>query len=228
MKLKRTVEIARFEEGNGRPNSVKPDQPQLPVEHVARPNLQLQIVNPGREADDVASSEPEFGRPSPELRRLSDTATRIGRVLDPDSLVARTPRQNVASFFSDDQIGFAVPSTRVEDNYPLPPVALVKKVIQLRRSRGKYFDERLFADPAWDMLLDLLVARLESRNVPVSSLCIAAAVPPTTALRWIKALSDHDVIERKADECDGRRIFVRLSDKAMIGMLQYFDQLGEK
>ena len=36
----------------------------------------------------------------------------------------------------------------------------------------------------------LMAARLEQQRVEVSSLCIAAAVPPTTALRWIKALSD--------------------------------------
>jgi hypothetical protein len=42
--------------------------------------------------------------------------------------------------------------------------------------RARFFQEELFADPAWDMLLDLLQAEIAQHRVPVSSLCIAAAV----------------------------------------------------
>jgi DNA-binding transcriptional ArsR family regulator len=80
---------------------------------------------------------------------------------------------------------------------------------------------RAFADPAWDMLLDLMAARLEGRQVAVSSLCIAAAVPPTTALRWIKTLTETGILERIADPQDGRRVFIRLSDAAAEAMGEY-------
>jgi predicted transcriptional regulator len=63
----------------------------------------------------------------------------------------------------------------------------------------------LFADPAWDMLLDLLQAEIAQHRVPVSSLCIAAAVPATTALRWIKTMTDVGLFKRRADPHDGRR-----------------------
>jgi hypothetical protein len=53
------------------------------------------------------------------------------------------------------------------------------------RLRSQHFVPALFADPAWDILLDLAAARIDGRMVAVSSLCIAAAVPATTALRWI-------------------------------------------
>jgi hypothetical protein len=43
--------------------------------------------------------------------------------------------------------------------------------------REQFFGPDLFADPAWDILLDLYAARLEQQRVAVSSLCIAAAVP---------------------------------------------------
>ena len=36
----------------------------------------------------------------------------------------------------------------------------VRAVIRARRLRARYFDEELFADPAWDMLLDLLQAEI--------------------------------------------------------------------
>ena len=71
------------------------------------------------------------------------------------------------------------------------------------------------------MLLDLMAARVERVQVAVSSLCIAAAVPPTTALRWIKTMTDVGLFERASDPEDGRRIFIQLSDKAANAMANY-------
>ena len=67
------------------------------------------------------------------------------------------------------------------------------------------------------MLLDLMAARLEENRVAVSSLCIAAAVPATTALRWIKALTDRGLFVRVADPQDGRRVFIELSATSRAG-----------
>ncbi len=97
----------------------------------------------------------------------------------------------------------------------------VRSAIKARRMRDQFFEPALFADPAWDMLLDLFAARLEHARVSVSSLCIAAAVPPTTALRWISTLSLTGLIEREADPLDKRRAFIRLSDEASTGMRAY-------
>jgi hypothetical protein len=92
--------------------------------------------------------------------------------------------------------------------------AQIRTIIRARRLRENFFKGELFADPAWDMLLDLMAARLEKQKVAVSSLCIASAVPPTTALRWIKALCDRGLFVRLADAEDGRRVFIELSDSA--------------
>ena len=101
-----------------------------------------------------------------------------------------------------------------EAKAPKPPITAqwVQALIRTRRLRDQLLGEGLFPDPAWDMLLDLYVARLEQRRVAVSSLCLAAAVPATTALRWIRILEDRDMIVRTADAADGRRIFVEISD----------------
>ncbi len=66
-----------------------------------------------------------------------------------------------------------------------------------------------------NILLDLFVARGEGRRVPTTSACIGAHVPPTTALRWLRLLEGHGMVEREEDERDGRRTFVRLSTKGM-------------
>lgn len=136
------------------------------------------------------------------LAELSAEAARIAKALE--SLAQQEPRPD----------GAAAPVTAV----------YVRGVIRTRRARGQFFKGELFADPAWDILLDLMAARLERKQVSVSSLCIAAAVPPTTALRWIKGMTDEGLLERKPDPIDGRRVFIDLSDGAADAMLSYLGQ----
>lgn len=99
--------------------------------------------------------------------------------------------------------------------------AAIRAIIRARRLRENYFPACLFADPAWDMLLDLMAARLEGTPVAVSSLCIASAVPATTALRWIRALTDKGLLVRVADPRDGRRVFIDLSDQTARTLADY-------
>ena len=88
----------------------------------------------------------------------------------------------------------------------------VRARIRARRRRAAELGPDLFADPVWDMMLDLLAARLEGRSVSTSSLCIAAGVPGTTALRWIRQAVDRGLFMRVADPRDGRGVLIELSD----------------
>ncbi len=110
----------------------------------------------------------------------------------------------------------------------LPDPRLIRRIIRQRQLRARFFDGDLFGDPAWDMLLDLTAARAEHTRVSVTSLCIASAVPPTTALRWIGQLVETGLFLRVEDETDKRRAFITLSDKAADGMARYFAELGTK
>lgn len=97
----------------------------------------------------------------------------------------------------------------------------IRDAIRARRLRDDYFGAGLFEDPAWDMLLDLFAAELERAQVSVSSLCIAAAVAPTTALRWIARMTDAGLLERQPDPFDRRRAFMGLSRRASAAMRTY-------
>ncbi len=108
---------------------------------------------------------------------------------------------------------------------PLPSATLVRQIIAARKLRTRFFDGDFFADPAWDMLLDLTAARVEHTRVSVTSLCIASGVPPTTALRWIGQMTEAGLFDRVEDDADRRRAFVCLSDKAADGMARYFSEL---
>ncbi len=97
-----------------------------------------------------------------------------------------------------------------------------------RRRRDRTFGMDLFAEPAWDMLLDLYIQRQQPRPVSIHSLCIAAAVPQTTALRWIAKLARNDLLVRRPCTHDNRVTHVTLSDKGLAVMERYLlGQLGE-
>jgi DNA-binding MarR family transcriptional regulator len=143
------------------------------------------------------------------LQQLSDEVTRIA------STLARLSSQPVA--------------TTLEPNAEPPSVSAerIRWIIRTRRVRARHFGEELFSDPAWDMLLDLLHAELRQLRVSTSSLCIAAAVPSTTALRWIKKMERDGLLVRKPDSCDGRRVFVELTPQASLALRRYFAEIGK-
>ncbi|MGE0715947.1 MAG: response regulator [Alphaproteobacteria bacterium] len=93
--------------------------------------------------------------------------------------------------------------------------ARVVQIIQSRQARDRHFPQHLFADPAWDMLLDLTLAKLSSKEISVSSVCLAAGVPQSTALRRLQDLERSGLVRRRRDRDDRRRIFVELTEDAM-------------
>ncbi|HET9459336.1 MAG TPA: MarR family transcriptional regulator [Sphingomicrobium sp.] len=178
-----------------------------PVERAASLATATALARAPERANDV------FRDPGAErLRQLSDEVGRIAATLARLSTVPVGPEPEKVK-----------PEV---DTAPEVPVELVRSVIRARRLRGRYFSEDLFADPAWDMLLDLLQAEIAQLRVPVSSLCIAAAVPATTALRWLKSMTDKGIFVRRADPHDGRRVFVELSRESSLAMRRYFAEVG--
>lgn len=90
-----------------------------------------------------------------------------------------------------------------------------------RRRRVKLFGPDLFGEPAWDILLDLFIATETGKQISVTSACIGAAVPLTTALRWLSMLEARRLIVRENDNKDARRSYVRLSELGRELMDQY-------
>lgn len=179
-----------------------------PLERAASLAMATALARAPDRANDI-SKDPGAER----LRQLSDEVSRIAATLARLSTVPAAPEVELRK--------------PVEEDVPDVPVESVRSVIRARRLRGRFFPEDLFADPAWDMLLDLLQAEIAQLRVPVSSLCIAAAVPATTALRWLKGMTDKGIFVRRADPHDGRRVFVELSRDASIAMRRYFAEVGK-
>lgn len=179
------------------------------AERVAALGMALAAANRPSRLSDIAAD-----RSAARLRQLSDEVSRIA------STLARLSTGPAAS-------SRPVEPKSVQGDLPEISVETVRAVIRARRLRSRYFSEELFADPAWDMLLDLLQAEIAQLRVPVSSLCIAAAVPATTALRWLKTMTHEGIFLRRADPHDGRRVFVELAPQASRALRQYFAEIGQ-
>lgn len=175
-------------------------------ERAAALSLAIALTSEPHRTNDVASD-----RSAERLRQLSDE---VGRIASTLARLSTGPSS-------------AAPPSPVQATTGAPEISLetIRKVIRARRLRARYFAEDLFADPAWDMLLDLLQAEISHLRVPVSSLCIAAAVPATTALRWLKTMVKRGLFLRRADPHDGRRVFVELAPVASEAMRRYFTQV---
>jgi DNA-binding MarR family transcriptional regulator len=147
------------------------------------------------------------------LRQLSDEVSRIAATLARLSSGPAAPSAQALPVPKEDA----------------PPVAAeaVGAITRARRMRSNHLPADLFADPAWDMLLDLLQAEIAQHRVPVSSLCIAAAVPATTALRWIKTMTDRGLLMRRDDPHDGRRVFIEMAPQTSAALRRFFAEAGK-
>jgi hypothetical protein len=174
------------------------------------------------------SREGEFGA----LHKISDELAAFAQTL---ARMADHDDGNRANSVSDRPVSFRPapaaafhPFTKIEapkaaDKTLDITADALREIIKLRRMRDDHFKPELFADPGWDILLDLMAARLEEKTVSVSSLCIAAAVPPTTALRWVTAMTQSGMLVRRLDPNDARRVFIELSQDSADRLLAFFN-----
>lgn len=155
--------------------------------------------------DDVQN----HGQPAlaPEIRRIADELLEMAECLPLSAQIRRERRTSLAGSFSQQSLA-----------------ALAKSIYSSRRRRDRLFPSGLFADPAWDMLLDLFMHQAKGRRVSVTSLCIASSVPNTTALRWLGALEAKGLVTRIPSEIDRRSSEIRLTRPALIAMRDWLSE----
>lgn len=124
----------------------------------------------------------------------------------------------------------AVPAAlnRVPEYFPNEiPQQMMEVIYAGRRLRSSIFgaDAELFGEPAWDMLLDAAIMEGRGKRVSVTSACLGADVPPTTALRYLSALEGRDLLVRETDPLDNRRRYVKLTAKGKRLLKDYFGAL---
>lgn len=105
--------------------------------------------------------------------------------------------------------------------------AALRVLSSLGEQKGEIFGDALSPDPAWEMLLELMIGRFTGRRTCVTSLCLASKTPLTTALRRIDALIDAGLVVRSRDLDDRRRTYVQLSELGVQKMQQYLASAGK-
>jgi DNA-binding MarR family transcriptional regulator len=104
---------------------------------------------------------------------------------------------------------------------------VAQKYLRMRQKRANFFGADVFADPAWEILLDLYAAGVEGRVVSITSACIASGVPTTTALRWITLLVSRGAVRRAPDARDHRRSHLYLSSGAKAVIAEWLRALTQ-
>lgn len=111
-----------------------------------------------------------------------------------------------------------------EDSAELPFVAddVVNDVFEEWQQRAAYFPTDLLSEPAWGILLELLLAETQGRRCSLARVRKVSAVPPTTADRWVKALEREGFINRHVDARQDGDEVVGLSLKGSAILRRYF------
>jgi len=102
---------------------------------------------------------------------------------------------------------------------------ILTRVIRARSRRSTLFSGELFADPAWDILLELSLARLEDRNLTLADLARRSPVHESIVFRWIGKLIRDGWIVPEPDGSEARDAVLDLSAKAATAMQKWINEL---
>lgn len=121
-----------------------------------------------------------------------------------------------------------------------PPVAretgpslldLARQTQAMRANTAKFFPRDVFRDSAWDMMLELFIADQQNRPICVKELILVSGESATSALRRIDRLEGAELLRRRTDPADHRRLAVTLTQRgtdAMSAMLRHlYMTMGE-
>lgn len=119
------------------------------------------------------------------------------------------------------------------DSYPISVfgasawsyLALCEALIAKRRILGRHAAGQLFTSPAWDMLIDLYVAKSRHMSISISSLAYSAEIPLSTGARLVQKLEKQLLFERNSESKDRRLSLIEISHKGENLIQSVFDAM---
>lgn len=157
-------------------------------------------------------SAPRLELGSADIADLRERLNEISRLID-----------GVSSAVSSQAAAFEVEAMPISPATCHVNEQVVRRLLWARRLRDQQFGFGLFADPAWDILLEVYAADLAQQRISVSDLRARAGVPKTTAMRWISKLEEDGWLVRQADPLDRRRYWLSLTSQASERLRGYFE-----
>lgn len=148
-------------------------------------------------------------------RRMRDLAASLLRLAD--AIDQDWPHGQERSIFR-----WPNKQARIERN-AVNLAAKARLIYAQRLRRRAHLSERLLSEPAWDMLLELFMQFAGGAKVSTTSLCYAAHVPMSTALRYVALLEELGMVRRQVSEFDKRIVFVSLTNTGIVAMGEYLE-----
>ncbi len=146
-----------------------------------------------------------------ELQQIADTAKALAEDM------RRTIEQDSSS--RRESTGASSNAARPEDS----SLRTLKLLQKLQEARSSIFGEAVMPEPAWEMLAELMRARLAGQHLSVTSLALSSKSPMTTALRRIEDLIQGGLAARMPDPADRRRTYVELTPEGMARMQLFLE-----
>jgi DNA-binding IclR family transcriptional regulator len=100
----------------------------------------------------------------------------------------------------------------------------IRSILILRRAREHLFGPDLFAEPAWDVLLELYAATLGGRQMSLRDIALAIKAPASTTARWVGALAERGLIASHADPNELSVLRIGLTEWGAFQMNQLADR----
>jgi YesN/AraC family two-component response regulator len=110
-----------------------------------------------------------------------------------------------------------------EENAEDAALRTLKLLQKLQEARSTIFGEAVMPEPAWEMLAELMRARLMNQQLSVTSLALSSQSPMTTALRRIEDLIQGGLAARVPDATDRRRTHIELTAEGMARMRVFLE-----
>lgn len=105
--------------------------------------------------------------------------------------------------------------------------AMVECMISGRQLRRELFDVGLFADPVWDILLELYRANIDRQRITIAKLCDATALPASTAVRYIRALVEERIVVTEAIPAGQQDTVPKLTETGVVTMRAFCERFSE-
>ena len=77
----------------------------------------------------------------------------------------------------------------------MTPRQYFASLLDLRRTRERYFGNELFGEPAWDIMLELMIARIDDREILSSELRSHGNSPNVVTRHYLEALVEAKLVD---------------------------------
>ena len=121
--------------------------------------------------------------------------------------------------------GHAEPQPEESAEHTYVPDEIVTRAFEEWQERGSYLPSELLSDPAWGILLELLLAEIQGRQAFLSRIRKVSAVPASTADRWLKALERDGLVARRSEPLHPEDEIVSLSRTGSSALRSYFHEV---